>query len=91
MLSLVDFVGLCGLAIIITKGTLFARLRQLYPPLLTCPLCIGFWVGLTGAILRVPPEPTLFRALQTFVLHGAAVALGAFLAGRTLDWLDARS
>lgn len=91
MLAPLDIVGLVGLTIIITKGTLFTRARLLYPPLLACPLCIGFWIGLGGAMLRLIPTGGLFAMTQTYVLHGAAVALCAFLAGRTLDWLDARS
>jgi hypothetical protein len=37
--------ALIGATLIITRGTIFRPLQQLWPVFFTCPLCVGFWVG----------------------------------------------
>jgi hypothetical protein len=39
------------LTVLIVKGSIFARLRAKWPALLTCPLCLGWWIGLFGCVL----------------------------------------
>ena len=41
--------GLACAVVIFVWSPLFARVRLIYPPLLNCAMCIGFWVGLIGA------------------------------------------
>ena len=34
-----------GATLILVRGTIFQPLQRLYPPLLGCSQCVGFWVG----------------------------------------------
>jgi hypothetical protein len=38
-------VALVGVTILIVRGGIFARVRALWPGLLGCAMCVGFWVG----------------------------------------------
>ena len=62
MLNAVSIVGLVGLTIIVTWGKIAARLRLLSPDFFGCALCVGFWIGLAGAIVR---WEGLFEAVVT--------------------------
>jgi hypothetical protein len=37
--------ALIGATLIIVRGTVFSRVRKLWPALLGCAQCTGFWVG----------------------------------------------
>jgi hypothetical protein len=37
--------ALIGATLIVTRSTIFAPVRRLYPPLLSCSQCAGTWVG----------------------------------------------
>lgn len=40
--------ALVGATLIVVRGTLFRRVRLLWPALLRCSQCTGFWVGLVA-------------------------------------------
>lgn len=52
MIVVFDIVALSCATIIFTWGSIFEKLRALYPKMLNCPLCCGFWIGLGGHLLR---------------------------------------
>ena len=81
MTSWLDLLGLVGATIIFTWSTLFARIREIYPTFLKCPLCVGFWVGLAGAALR---HENFLNAFLT----GAGVSLLAFTTHLVLEKLQ---
>jgi len=41
----VIWIALIGLTLIIVRGTIFEQGRRLWPGLLECSQCTGFWVG----------------------------------------------
>jgi len=41
----VIWIALVGLTLIIVRGTIFEGVRHLWPALLECSQCTGFWVG----------------------------------------------
>ena len=43
-----EIVFLVAIAHVWARGSLFSRARQLWPALLDCPLCSGFWIGVLG-------------------------------------------
>ena len=47
-----DLVALIGVTIIFTWSSLFEIVRRIYPRMLECALCVGFWVGLFGSLAR---------------------------------------
>lgn len=47
------WVALVGLTLILVRGTIFERVRQLWPALLTCSRCVGFWVGTLAGAARI--------------------------------------
>jgi hypothetical protein len=42
--------ALVGATLIVVRGTIFRRVRLLYPPLLRCSQCAGFWVGAAAGL-----------------------------------------
>lgn len=44
-MTLLAVLSAIGATLIVVRGTVFQRLRKLYPPLLECSQCTGFWVG----------------------------------------------
>jgi hypothetical protein len=79
--SPIEFAGLVGATVILTRGSIFARVRALWPALLACPLCAGFWIGLGGAMLLRE------RAVDT-LLAGCAVGAAAWIVVLVGLWLD---
>lgn len=75
--------ALAGATLIFCEGSLFARVRRLWPKLLGCPQCVGFWVGLGAALVldRAGPWP---RALGAAFLSGCATSLASLLASALL-------
>jgi hypothetical protein len=67
--------ALVGATLIVTSSTLLRPVRRLYPPLLHCSQCSGFWVGaLAGA--------------TGLVSVGCGRALGALVVGCATSFLS---
>ena len=84
---LLAVLGLASATLIVTESLLFARVRALWPALLGCPLCLGFWVGIGGAAAHGLPVVQAFEfapLVGATALTGAALwsALGAVAARR---------
>lgn len=72
-----------AITLVFTLGSLFERVRQLWPSFLGCPLCAGVWIGAGVAVadgIRVP--------LQVLGI-GALSGVVALAAARVLEALDA--
>jgi hypothetical protein len=74
--------GLVGVTIIVTRGDIFAWLRRFWPKLLSCPLCVGFWVGVGYDIFMRPTFTSV--AVVDHVIWGGLVGLLALM---TSAWL----
>jgi hypothetical protein len=47
-----------GVTLVVTFSKIAAPIRKIWPAMLHCPLCFGWWVGLFfGAVGRVGPAP----------------------------------
>lgn len=75
--------GAVGLTIVVTLGNIAAPLRRIYPPLLSCPMCCGVWIGGASGVLYVaqPHLPgwvctLLFVLCVAFTCSLAATAVG---------------
>lgn len=69
--------ALVGATLIVVRGTIFRRLRLIYPPLLRCSQCTGFWVG-AAAGLRQVVSLGQGRLLDAFLV-GCATSILAFI------------
>jgi hypothetical protein len=45
MQDFIFLLSLVGTTLIVVRGTIFGPLRRLWPALLQCSQCAGFWVG----------------------------------------------
>ena len=90
-MKLLELVGLVGVTLVVTHGTIFEGLRgwlnsfthrfnflRWLGVLLSCPQCSGFWVGALWAIALQKPWVTVFIA-GGLVSVGAVVANFVFL------------
>ena len=73
--------GAAGATYVLTHGKIAAPFRHIYPPLLCCPMCAGFWVGLLVGVVRSVVSEAGLQAphLQAFtwVLFAFATSLVA--------------
>lgn len=69
-------VALVGVAILMVRATVLARVRRLWPGLLGCSLCFGFWVGVGAGLVS--------RRWWWFWLDGATVALASLIVDAAL-------
>ena len=76
------------LTVLVVKGTIFVRLRARWPVLLTCPLCLGFWVGLLGCMLAHVTTPA-WRWILPSLECGVVSAVGALAVYLTLGLIEA--
>lgn len=83
-LTLAQLFALSGVTIIVVRGEVFAWLRKLWPALLGCAMCTGFWVGTLGAIALGVIPWRLGESLVDLVLAGATVALASLLVDAVL-------
>ena len=76
------------LTVLIVKGSIFRGFRATWPALLTCPLCLGFWIGFAGHQHILGP----FRAELLCTLHdvqsGAISGVGAYFVFYVLETLE---
>jgi len=89
--SPLDLLGLCGITVILTRGTLFRGLRRIAPHFLGCPMCVGWHVGFWGSLAEAITQPHsgTVASVVAFLVHaivvGGAVSLGASIGGGLLD------
>lgn len=71
--------GAAGATYVVTQGVIARRLRSVFPPLLCCPMCTGFWVGaIVGALwLLFAYLPAAIQLAAQIVLFGFGTSLAA--------------
>ena len=69
--------ALVGATLILVRGTIFARVRPVWPALLECTQCTGTWVGIAAGASGVA-DAGHGRALDA-LLVGCAVSVLAML------------
>lgn len=47
--------ALIGTTLIVVRGTIFKRLRRIWPVFFRCSQCVGFWVGAGAGASGVAP------------------------------------
>ena len=65
--------ALVGATLLMVRGTVFAPMRRLWPALLECAQCSGFWVGV---------------AASSVVTTGHGRVLGALIVGAATSFLS---
>ena len=70
----VTLIALVGSTLLVVRGTIFARVRVLWPALLGCSQCAGFWVGAAGGIAGLVSVGR-GRALDAVVVGAATSVL----------------
>lgn len=78
-------IGLVGITLIISRGTIFAWLQKRVPAF-KCPQCVGMWVGIAAGAYGVI-QSGHGRVIDAFVV-GGAVSFLAMLFGVILSVLD---
>lgn len=73
-------IALVGATLLLVRSTIFAPLRRLWPALLGCAQCTGFWVGVGASWLA----PTGHAWSLNAVIVGAATSFLALLADAVL-------
>jgi hypothetical protein len=53
--GLLSVAALVGATLIVVRGTIFRPVRKLWPALLHCSQCTGFWVGVAAGGLGLAP------------------------------------
>lgn len=100
-MSLFHIVSAAAVTFVITRAGIFSWLRRGrkgWEAFVSCPLCVGFWVGLGLGVARVlligsasfdtSWRLLVFEALD-LVAGGALVGAVALLFTSSIDWLDA--
>jgi len=87
--SLLDLLGLSGLTLILTRGTIFRGVRRLWPHLLGCPQCVGwhvgFWGSIGSAVLAWHAGIAIVHVVVQAIVFGGAVSLGSSLSDGVLE------
>lgn len=82
-----------AVAFVVARAGIFAWLRRGRPSwvtFITCPLCVGFWVGAGIYSIRWAFSPELRPELVLDLMAGGAlVGAVALLYASVIDWLDA--
>ena len=47
-----------GLTLVVTFSKIAAPIRRIWPAMLHCPLCFGWWVGLALGLFHFGPAPS---------------------------------
>ena len=91
MIELVHLVGLIGLTLIVTRSSLFARVRKL-ASFLSCSQCVGWHMGFWSTVLTyegaASPWPIVGARFWYAVLVGGVVSLLSSLSEAVLSALD---
>lgn len=82
--------GAAAITLLFVLGSIFKPLREhgpkLWRELVTCPLCLGFWLGI-GAILVFEGRPHDLKSLCVVLAGGAVSAFVALLCRQVSDLL----
>ena len=71
--------GAVGAVLVVTQSHITKKLRDLYPPLLGCPMCFGVWTGWgCGAALVARPYLGAMGAVLDAAACGGVVSLASF-------------
>ena len=85
-MELIYFILSCfGITQIITKGSLFNKIRE-YGKFWGCPMCIGFWVG--SLVYLLNPYTTLFNyeySILNFILLSSLSSGTSYVLGILFD------
>lgn len=84
-MSFVALIGLVGVTLIISRGTIFAWLQRRVAAV-KCPQCVGMWVGIAGGAYGLV-QTGYGRIIDAFIVGGATSFL-ALLFGVILSVLD---
>jgi hypothetical protein len=74
--------ALVGTTLLIVRSTIFAPIRKLWPALLGCAQCSGFWVGVAAGASSV--VSTGHGRLMDAIIVGAATSFLSLLADAVL-------
>jgi hypothetical protein len=86
--------ALVGLTLVVVRGSLFARVRSVWPSLFGCAMCSGFWVGAlgtTGFAIALREYRGSVALSADAVTFGGAVSLCATAADFVFAWLDSHT
>ena len=89
MTDFLHLLGFVGVTLIVTRGGVMSKVRKLAPKFLSCPQCVGWWIGFLPTMLE--ESPTWAVALSVTcraVLVGGAVSLLSSLSEAILSILD---
>ncbi len=85
---MIFILGLIGLTLIVSVGSIFEPLRKrVVTKFLSCSLCVGFWVGMFGELLRQHLDGERL-AFFVVVLVGGAVSFLSWLAAVTIHRIE---
>jgi hypothetical protein len=81
-----------AITVIITDGTIFLPLRSrgpaLWRELVSCPLCLGWWIGAISALWRHPTGLEPVELAWHVAAAGALSGCAALLFHCLIGWLD---
>lgn len=80
------YVALVGLTLIITRGTIFEKMRSFYPNFLGCCQCVGTWVG--GAAGASGIVPAGHGPVLDAIIVGCATSVLSFVTTMVILKLD---
>lgn len=85
-----------AITVVLTQGTIFRPLRErgprLWRELVSCPLCLGWWIGAFAGWWEVRGlEPLPWATAWHVVASGALAGSAALLFRRLTDYLDSNS
>ena len=76
------YIALIGLTLIITRGTIFRPLQRLWPALLQCSQCAGWWIGAAAGASGI--VSTGHGRLLDALIVGAAASFSSMFADAIL-------
>ena len=92
MTSLFLALEAAAITIVVTKGSIFKRLREMGPwfwrELSSCPLCAGVWIGAGWYLVYQPLPPSSLQVAVDALATGAVTGVMAFLIARVLLALE---
>lgn len=93
MIEIVHLLGLIGVTLIVTRGSIFSRVRQ-FAKFLECPQCVGWHAGFWTTVLSFPytgdaaPWTIIGERFWHAILVGGVVSLGSSLSETIMAALD---
>jgi hypothetical protein len=81
-----------AITLVITEGSIFARLRTFGPALwrqlVACSLCLGVWVGAALYLVQAFTYPWTWRSAVEVLGFGCVTGVLAFLGAQLIACLD---